>query len=126
MGFDALSTSRVTTVFTNMFNQGVVSANIFSFWFNRYCNNQVYTKRNLNYFYIVKIWRDTTSLSGGELLLGGINPTYYTGNISYVPVIRQAFWQIKITGYIENKHIRSLNEISQKLIQKFIIKHNYK
>jgi hypothetical protein len=34
MGFDSLSTTK-TTVFTTMYNQGVVSANLFSFYLKR-------------------------------------------------------------------------------------------
>ncbi|KAF9219397.1 Asp-domain-containing protein [Gyrodon lividus] len=33
-----------------------------------------------------------------ELYLGGINPTMYTGDISYTPVTHQDFWRIRIDG----------------------------
>jgi hypothetical protein len=36
MGFDVISTSGVSTVFTNMYNQNEVALNVFSFWFDRY------------------------------------------------------------------------------------------
>lgn len=40
------------------------------------------------------IFRNPETQPGGELLLGGTDPQYYTGNFSYVSVTRQAYWQI--------------------------------
>jgi cathepsin D len=31
--------------------------------------------------------------SGSELSLGGLNSDLYTGNVAYVPVIQQGYWQ---------------------------------
>ena len=36
MGFDSISTSGSTTVFTNMFAQNKVPLDLFSFWFDRF------------------------------------------------------------------------------------------
>ncbi|KAH7914900.1 acid protease [Hygrophoropsis aurantiaca] len=40
--------------------------------------------------------------NGSELLLGGINSDLYTGNITYVPVTEEAYWQIDIDGMSAN------------------------
>lgn len=32
----------------------------------------------------------------GELTLGGLDPSHYTGDITYTPVTEQAYWKIKI------------------------------
>jgi saccharopepsin len=33
---------------------------------------------------------------GGELVLGGIDPSHYTGRIEYVPVRRKAYWEVEL------------------------------
>ena len=35
---------------------------------------------------------------GGVLMLGGVDPQYYTGEIHYVPVIRRAYWQFDMAS----------------------------
>ena len=35
--------------------------------------------------------------SGGELIFGDVDSTKYTGSITYVPVVQQAFWEFQIT-----------------------------
>lgn len=34
---------------------------------------------------------------GGEAVFGGINPDAYTGEISYVPVQRKAYWEVELS-----------------------------
>jgi saccharopepsin len=33
---------------------------------------------------------------GGEAIFGGIDENAYTGNISYVPVRRKAYWEVEL------------------------------
>ena len=67
LGYQSIAQSKETTVFQNMFSQGLISQNKFSFWLNR----------------------DPSQSNGGQLFLGGSNPNYYTGNFTYVPVSKQ-------------------------------------
>jgi cathepsin D len=76
MAFRAISVDTVETVFDNMFNQGLVPRNAFSFWLDR----------------------DPTNPKGGELFLGGSDPGYYIGNFTYLDVTREAYWQFKMDG----------------------------
>jgi cathepsin D len=76
MAFRAISVDNVETVFDNMFNQGLVPRNAFSFWLDR----------------------DPTNPKGGELFLGGSDPGYYIGNFTYLDVTREAYWQFKMDG----------------------------
>ncbi|XP_024891117.1 lysosomal aspartic protease-like [Temnothorax curvispinosus] len=75
MGYPALSlfNETPTIVSKNEIHEKIV-APTFSFYLNR--------KHNLH--------------SNGELLLGGTNPSRYEGELTYVDVTRQKYWQFKI------------------------------
>lgn len=76
MAFKRISVDGVETVFNNMFSQGLVESNAFSFWLDR----------------------DSSQSNGGQLFLGGSNPNYYTGDFTYVNVTRQGYWQFAMDG----------------------------
>merc|ERR1711872_434938 len=76
MGFKQIAVEHVTPVFDNMVDQGVVDDAVFSFWLNRNPNAE----------------------HGGELILGGSDPNYYTGNMTYTDVTREGYWQIEMDG----------------------------
>jgi len=72
LAFPILSVNKVPTVFENMFNQGVIPANEFSFYLG------------------------TASGMKGELLLGGTDPKYYTGEITYTPLKAATYWEVTL------------------------------
>jgi len=74
MAFQSISVDNVIPPFYNIIAQGLVSAKLFSFYLNR----------------------DPNGATGGELLLGGTNPNYYTGDITYVPLANQTYWEFKM------------------------------
>ena len=41
--------------------------------------------------------RDPTEDLGGELILGGSDPNFYTGEMTYIPVEKEGYWQIKVS-----------------------------
>jgi len=82
MGFKEIAVLGVTPVFDNMVEQGVVEEPVFSFWLNR----------------------DPNAEHGGELILGGSDPEYYTGDMTYVPVERKGYWEIKMDAMNSNSN----------------------
>ncbi|XP_063294413.1 cathepsin D-like [Pelobates fuscus] len=74
MGYPRISVDGAPTVFDDIMEQKLVDNNLFSFYLNR----------------------DPASQPGGELLLGGTDPKYYTGDFNYMNVTRKAYWQIRM------------------------------
>nr|DBA17326.1 TPA: hypothetical protein GDO54_002791 [Pyxicephalus adspersus] len=74
MGYPRISVDGAPTVFDDMMDQKLVESNVFSFYLNRNPDSQ----------------------PGGELLLGGTDPKFYTGEFNYMNVTRKAYWQIRM------------------------------
>lgn len=60
--------------FYNIIKQNLIVKPIFSFYINR----------------------DDTTEHGGSLFLGGSNPKHYNGSFTYLPVVKQNYWQIEM------------------------------
>lgn len=75
LGFQEISVNRVTPVWYNMLDQKLVNEPVFSFWLNR---NQ------------------SDESSGGELVLGGVDPKHFKGEHVYTPVTRKGYWQFDL------------------------------
>jgi cathepsin D len=76
MGYKKISSDRVTPVFNNMYSQGLVDENLFSFYLDR-----------------------SEEGSGGELILGGVDDSYYTGDFTYADVTTKGYWQIQMDSF---------------------------
>lgn len=78
MGWPEISVNNIPPVWINAVSQGLVQDNVFSFWLNRTAGN----------------------LDGGELVLGGYDPAHINGDINYVPVSKDGYWQF-VASHIE-------------------------
>ncbi|XP_023866901.1 cathepsin D [Salvelinus sp. IW2-2015] len=76
MGYPTISVNKITPVFDTAMAAKLLPQNIFSFY----------------------ISRDPLAAVGGELMLGGTDPLYYTGDLHYVNVTRKAYWQIEMSN----------------------------
>lgn len=70
LAFPILSVNQVTPAFYNLINQGDLDAEEFSFYLGN------------------------SALDKGELMFGGVDPEYYTGEFSYVPLSAETYWEI--------------------------------
>jgi len=73
LAFDSISVDHVTPVWYNLLKQNLVPEPIFAFWLNRDPN--------------------AAPGHGGELVLGGVNTNHYSGDITYVPLISETYWE---------------------------------
>uniref|UniRef100_A0A1A7ZGS4 Napsin A aspartic peptidase n=1 Tax=Nothobranchius furzeri TaxID=105023 RepID=A0A1A7ZGS4_NOTFU len=80
MAYPSISVANVTPVFDTAMAAKLLPQNLFS----------------------VFISRDPTAAVGGELVLGGTDPQYYTGDLHYVNVTRKAYWQISMDRWNRN------------------------
>lgn len=76
MAFPSISVDNVEPVFQNMVDQGLVDKPVFGFYLDR----------------------DDTGKVGGELLLGGTDPSHFKGNLSYIALSDETYWQVQMSS----------------------------
>ncbi|XP_023689411.2 pepsin A-like [Paramormyrops kingsleyae] len=81
LAFPSISSSGATPVFDNMMSQTLVSQSLFS----------VYLSRN--------------SEEGSVVIFGGIDPSYFTGTIFWLPLTSETYWQISMDSVTVNGNI---------------------
>ncbi|KAM5129876.1 pepsin A-like [Mantella aurantiaca] len=72
LAFPSMASSQATPVFDNMWNQGLIAQDLFS------------------------VYLSSQGQSGSFVLFGGIDTTYYSGNLNWVPLAAETYWQITV------------------------------
>jgi len=72
LAYDRISVNRIVPPFYNMINQKLIDEPVFAFRVG------------------------SSEQDGGEATFGGIDKSAYTGDIHYVPVRRQAYWEVEL------------------------------
>jgi saccharopepsin len=72
LAYNTISVNGIVPPFYNMIDQGLLDEPIFSFRIG------------------------SSEEDGGEAVFGGIDHTAYTGSIDYVPVRREAYWEVEL------------------------------
>ncbi|XP_004585318.2 pepsin-3 [Ochotona princeps] len=72
LAYPSISASDATPVFDNMWNEGLVSQDLFS------------------------VYLSSDDDSGSVVMFGGIDSSYYTGSLNWVPVSYEGYWQITV------------------------------
>ncbi|XP_062053824.1 pepsin II-1 [Lepus europaeus] len=78
LGYPSISASDATPVFDNMWNQGLVSQDLFS------------------------VYLSSNGEKGSMVMFGGIDSSYYTGSLNWVPVSHEGYWQITMDSVTIN------------------------
>lgn len=74
MGFPEIAVDKATPPFINMVKQNLIKEPVFSFWLDRNVNDA----------------------TGGELVLGGVDPAHFRGDHVWAPVTRRGYWQFDV------------------------------
>uniref|UniRef100_A0A3Q3K8J2 renin n=1 Tax=Monopterus albus TaxID=43700 RepID=A0A3Q3K8J2_MONAL len=76
MGYPSMAIDGITPVFDRIMSQSVLEENVFSVYYSR----------------------DPKRYPGGELILGGTDPNYYTGTFNYIHTSELGKWQVIMKG----------------------------
>lgn len=85
MGFQSISVGNATTVFEELYRQGQINEASFSFYLSKVAGGET-----------------------GRLVLGGVNPDYYVGDMKYYDLISETYWVIAMDNFnINGKQIKA-------------------
>jgi len=73
LGYDTISVNKIPPPFYNMIDQGLLDEPVFAFYLS-----------------------DTANGDESEATFGGIDKAHYTGDITYIPLRRKAYWEVDL------------------------------
>jgi hypothetical protein len=86
-GFSAIATDGAPTFFENLISAGTVAHPYFSVYLERAKDSTT---------------ASSGQIAGGELCVGCIDSSKYTGNLNYVSVSQQGYWEVPMDGLVYN------------------------
>eukprot|EP00061_Rhincodon_typus_P018806 g48137.t1 len=93
LAYPNIASSHVTPVFDNMVSENLVKQDLFAFYLTR-----------------------QEGQSGSEVVFGGVDPNHYTGQINWVPVTREGYWQIQLDSVTINGQVVACSEGCQAIV----------
>uniref|UniRef100_A0A8C3SZT9 pepsin A n=1 Tax=Chelydra serpentina TaxID=8475 RepID=A0A8C3SZT9_CHESE len=75
LAFPSIASSGATPVFDNMMNEGLVSQDLFS------------------------VYLSSDEQSGSFVMFGGIDSSYYSGSLNWIPLSSETYWEITMDRY---------------------------
>ncbi|KAM9221988.1 pepsin A-like [Dugong dugon] len=78
LAYPSISASGATPVFDNIWDQGLISEDLFS------------------------VYLSSDDDSGSVVILGGVDPSYYSGSLNWVPVSSETYWEITVDSVTIN------------------------
>ncbi|KAF9995510.1 hypothetical protein BGZ79_010802 [Entomortierella chlamydospora] len=100
LGLDAnTQVGDIRTPITSMLSQNQIEHRIVSVWLNKASN------------------QDASLSDGGEFIFGGVDPSLYTGKITYVPVTSDTDWEISVDQlFVGRKQLSLSNAASSAIV----------
>uniref|UniRef100_A0A8C9QB49 Peptidase A1 domain-containing protein n=1 Tax=Spermophilus dauricus TaxID=99837 RepID=A0A8C9QB49_SPEDA len=92
LSYPSLAFPGTTPVFDNLWRQGLMDQNLFAFYLSR--NEE----------------------KGSVLMLGGVDPSYYSGQLTWVPVSKPSYWQIAMDSISINGKVMACDGGCQGII----------
>jgi len=102
MAFVTISVDHVTPLWYNILSQGLVQSPQFSFWLSK----------------------TPTGSGGGELDLGGVDASHFTGPTTWIPLTSDTYWEFKLDdlklggqgGYVPSGGIKAICDTGTSLM----------
>jgi len=92
LGYPTIAVNHILPPINNMMTQSQLSAGIFAFFLNRTANAE----------------------DGGEISIGGVDESRFTGDFNWNDVTRQAYWQIKMDNFeVQGKNVSACGQTDQ-------------
>ncbi|NXE50300.1 PEPE protein, partial [Casuarius casuarius] len=91
LGYPSLSVDGITPVFDNMVDEGLVEENLFSVYLSR-------------------------ERKGSLVFFGGIDESYFTGSIHWIPVSYEGYWQISMDRVIVDGEVVACEDGCQAIV----------
>jgi len=104
LAFPSMSSNGARPFFDSVVEQGVLKHNEFAFYFSR------------------------DKPAANAVFWGGVDPTFYKGNITYFPVVDPHYWSIKLKSFLIGKReVMGLRDVpwSRKISSRFLQKQSW-